>query len=546
MKKKLLFSIGVLSMASLLVACSSGKKATTTKDSASTETAQTLRVLENAELPTMDLSLATDVVSFSAISQVMEGLYEFADDSTAQPAMAKEVVEPTNDGKTYTIPLREDAKWSNGDPVTAHDFVFSWQRTVNPATGGEYAYLFDGFANFAAIQKGEKDPSELGVKALDDYTLEITLDYSIPYLNSILAKPFMYPLNEKFVTEKGKDYGTNSDNVLYNGAFTLADWDGTNVSWKYLKNENFHDADNVKLDEIDVTVSKEDATNVNLFHADDVDVVQIKGEFVEQELENPELVTRIYPSTSYLQYNFDNEVLKNKNIRQAFNHIIDSEVLTSNILKDGSLPIRAFVPQGIVNSETGKDFNEEAGELMTLDEKEAQKYWQAGLKELGKDKVELTLLTSDTDSAKKISEFIQGVLTENFDGLTVNVSNVPFKNRLDAMSKQDFDFVLAGWAATFSDPVDFLQLVQGDNSMNYGKFNNAEFDKLLNDASVTYATDNGKRWEALLAAQDIFMEEVAMTPIYQSSETFLVKERVQGLKYRALGSPYYKNVSIVE
>lgn len=544
MRKRNVLSLVVLSLAFLIAGCGTSGDKKADKDTGSKNDTQVLKVLENAELPTMDLSQATDVVSFSAISQVMEGLYEFSDDSTAQPALATEVVEPTNDGKTYTFTLREDAKWSNGDPVTAHDFVFSWQRTVDPETGGQYAYLFDGFENFQAIQSGEKDPSELGVKALDDYTLEVNLSHPIPYLDSILAKPFMYPLNQKFVEEKGSNYGMDSDNVLYNGPFTLAEWDGTSITWKYIKNEHYHDADNVALEEIEVQVSKEDNTNANLFHAGDVDVAQIKGEFVEQELDNPELVTRTYPSTYYLQYNMTNELFKNKNVRQAINHLIDSKQITDNILKDGSLPIHAFVPKGIVNQETGADFYEDAGELMTTDIDKAKELWQKGMEELGKDAFEITLTTSDTDSSKKVSEYIQAILAENLDGLTVNIANVPFKNRLDAQSSGDFDVVLAGWAATFNDPIDFLQLVQSENGMNYGKFVNETFDGLLEDSSVTYATDNEKRWETLLEAQELFMDEAPITPLYQSSETFLVKDYVKGLKYRALGSPYYKNVSI--
>ncbi len=327
-----------------LAACGSGSK----EKEATEDKKQVLTVIESAELPTMDISQATDVVSFSAISQVMEGLYEFADDSTSAPAIAKEVATPTDDGKKYTIKLRDDAKWSNGDAVTANDFVYSWKRTVDPKTGSEYAYLFDGFENYKAISKGEKPAADLGVKAVDDHTLEINLEYPIPYLSSLLAKPTFYPLNEKFVEEKGKEYGTNSDNMIYNGAFTLSDWDGTSITWKYLKNDQFRAADKVKLDEVDVQVSKEIGTNVNLFKAGDTDIAPIKGEYVDQELDNPELVKRIYPSTSYLQYNTENKVFANKNARNAITKLINSDQIAKNILKDGSMAIEALYQEGLL------------------------------------------------------------------------------------------------------------------------------------------------------------------------------------------------------
>ena len=541
-KKWIGLTVIASSVGLMLTACNSGNK----KEETTGDKKQVLKVLENAELPTMDVSQATDVVSFSAISQVMEGLYEFANDSTSAPAIAEEVVNPTNDGKKYTIKLRKDAKWSNDDPVTANDFVYSWQRTADPKTGSEYAYLFDGFENYTAISKGEKPATDLGVKAIDDYTLEINLAYPIPYLSSILAKPTFYPLNKKFVEEKGKDYGTNSENMIYNGAFSLADWDGTSITWKYVKNDKFRAADKVKLDEVEVQVSKEIGTNVNLFKGGETDIAPIKGEYVDQEKKNPELVTRIYPSTSYLQYNTENKIFANENARNAITKLVNSDQIAKNILKDGSMAIEAFVPKGINNQDTGEDFAKEAGELMKTDVEGGKKLWEDAKKELGIDSASITLLTSDTDSAKKLSEYIQGLLTENLSGLTVTITSVPFKNRLDQMSKGDFDVVLAGWAATYADPYDFLQLFRSGGEQNYGKFSNEEYDKLLTESATTYATDNEKRWNTLLDAQKVLIDHSPVTPLYQASEAFLVNDRVEGLVYRAIGSPYYKNVSIKE
>lgn len=544
MKRK--FGMSLLAIATLALVAGCGSKAKEEKEekAGAAKTEQVLRVVETSELPTMDISQATDVVSFSAISQVMEGLYEFADDSSSQPALAKEVVQPTNDGKTYTIELQKGGKWSNGDDVTAHDFVYSWQRTVDPTTGSEYAYLFDGFVNYNEVTKGEKEPSELGVKALDDYTLEINLEYPIPYLSSILAKPTFYPQNQKFVEEKGKDYGTNSDSVIYNGAFQLEEWDGTGLTWKYVKNDTFRKADEVKLEEVNVQVIKENGTSLNLYNSDEVDIIQVKGEFAQQEAGNEDLVIREYPSSFYLQYNFKNEVFANKNVRRAISHVIDSKQIVDNILADGSKAINGYVPTGIVNPETGEDFAKESGNLTKTDTAKAKELWAKAKEELKVDSAEVTLLASDTDSAKKLAEYVQGVLTSELEGLKVNISNVPFNNRLDSMSKGTFDVVLAGWAATYADPYDFLQLVNSGTPQNYGNWENDEYVKLLKDASSTFVNDNEKRWNLLLDAHKLVIEEAPVTPLYQGSESYLVKPIVKDLVYRALGSPYYKNVSI--
>ncbi|SLM85680.1 MULTISPECIES: peptide ABC transporter substrate-binding protein [Vagococcus] len=544
MKMKRIVQGMMVASLTLLVACGNNesKDKKDTKKESKTES-KTLKVVESAELPTMDLSKATDVVSFSAISQVMEGLYEFADDSTSQPALAKSVVEPTDEGKKYTIELKEDGKWSNGDPVTAHDFVYSWQRSADPKTASEYAHLFEGFKNYEAIKKGEKAPTELGVTAKDDYTLEIALDHPIPYLSSLLAKPTFYPQHQKTVEEKGDKYATSSENLVYNGAFKLADWDGTNISWKYVKNDQYRKAKEVKLDEIDVQVVKENGTSLNMFQADEVDIIQVKGEFAQQQADNKDLVIREYPSTYYLQYNLKNKLVANKNVREAITYAIDSEQLVNSILGDGSKVIEGFVPTGITNPETGKDFAKESGKLIKSGSKEAKAAWAKAKKELGSEKLEFSLLASDTDLAKKTAEYLQGTLEGELEGLKVNVSTVPFANRLDKMSKGDFDVVLAGWAATFGDPYDFLQLANTGTVQNYGKWEDETYAKLLEESSTTYSNDNAKRWDTLIEAHKRMMEELPYTPLYQSSESFLVKPEVKNLVYRALGSPYYKNVS---
>ena len=545
MKMKRIVQGMMVASLTLLVACGNNNSKDKTEDKKETGTAkQSLTVVESSELPTMDISKATDVVSFSAISQVMEGLYEFADDSTSQPALAKEVVEPTEDGKKYTIKLKEDGKWSNGDPVTAHDFVYSWQRSADPKTASEYSHLFEGFKNYEEIKTSKKPATDLGVKATDDYTLEIELDYPIPYLDSLLAKPTFYPQHQKTVEEKGDSYATNSDNLVYNGAFKLAGWDGTNISWTYEKNENFRDADNVKLDEVKVEVVKENGTSLNMFQADEVDVIQVKGEFAQQQAGNEDLVIREYPSTYYMQYNFENKLAANKSFREAITYTIDSEEIASTILGDGSKAIEGFVPTGIVNPKTSGDFAKDSGKLMEASEDKAKASWEKAKKELGNEKLEFTLLASDTDSAKKLAEYVQGTLESGLEGLKVNVSTVPFANRLDKMSKGDFDIVLAGWAATFADPYDFLQLANKGTVQNYGKWEDDEFSQLLEESSTTYANDNENRWETLISAHKRMMAELPYTPLYQSSESFLVKPNVKGLVYRALGSPYYKNVSV--
>ncbi len=184
----------------VLAGCTTGGTNSSSNDTATSgdsNAEQVFNVVVSQEMPSADLSLATDTISFSALNNVYEGLYRLDADSTPQPAGAAEAAEVSEDGLTYKIKLREDAKWSNGDPVTAADYVYGWQRTVKPETASEYAYLFSPVKNADAITAGDTDPSELGIKAVGDYELEITLEKATPYFDYLLAFPSFFPQNQK-------------------------------------------------------------------------------------------------------------------------------------------------------------------------------------------------------------------------------------------------------------------------------------------------------------------------------------------------------------
>ncbi len=442
--------------------------------------------------------------------------------------------------------MREDGKWSNGDNVTAKDFVYSWQRTVDPATAAEQSYYFEGIKNYEAIAKGELPSTELGIKAVNDYELELTLEHPIPYINSLIAIPAFFPMNEKFVEEQGDKFGTSSETTLSNGPFTLEDWNGTSMSWKYVKNDQYREKDAVNLDEVQMQVIKETSSGINLFKDGQLDDLVINGEFVAHEQDNEALQIREMPGTYYISYNTKKEILSNLKAREAISLVIDSDQIAKNVLNDGSKKATGFVPFGFTNADSGEDFSKDAGELTKTDVKKAKALWTEAKAELGIDGGEITILASDIDSSKKVSEYLQGVIAENLDGLTVKVNAVPFKNRLERSRSGDFDIVLGGWTPVYADPIDFLNLFKSSNSNNFGQWNNAQYDQLLKEASEDYALDNQKRWDSMLKAQELLFTEHPVTPLYQISEVHLVNPKVKGLELGPLGSPYYKKVSITE
>jgi oligopeptide transport system substrate-binding protein len=521
-----------------LAGCSNGGKTAAEKEK------QVLKVGIESELSTADVSLAMDNTACSVMSQVGEGLFSFDETGAAVPALATDKVEPSADGLTYTFTIRDGAKWSDGTPITAKDFDYSWKRTVDPKTASPQAYYFEGIKNYKEIAAGTKDKEELGIKALDEQTVEVTLAYPMSYFQQLLAVPAFYPLKQDFVEKAGKEYGTNAEHTLYNGPFVLKDWDGTNTSWSYVKNKEYWDKDKVALDEVQIQVIKEVTTGKNLFEDGQLDLVKISGELVAQEQENDALKIRKLPGTYYIQLNTQKDLFTNTNARKAIALALDSEKLAKNVLNDGSEKSLGFVPTGFKNQETDQDFAEEIGDINPTDQKQAKQLWNTAKKELGIDKATVSILCSDSDSAKKISEYIQGALNETLEGLTVNVSAVPFNNRLEKSRSGDFDIVLGGWTPVYADPIDFLSLLHSNTSNNFGKWSNEKYDQLVKDANETYANDYEKRWEAMQAADRLVAEEAPLVPLYQITEAYLANNEVQGLDFGPLGSIYYKNVSL--
>lgn len=513
---------------------------------------QAFNVVVNQEMPSADLSLATDTISFSALNNVYEGLYRLDADSKPQPAGASEAAEVSEDGLTYKIKLREDATWSNGDPVTAADYVYGWQRTVKPETASEYGYLYAPVKNAEKITAGEMAPGELGIKAVGDHELEITLEKATPYFDYLLAFPSFFPQKQTVVEEHGKDYASNSDNAIYNGPFTLADFDGpgTDTEWTYVKNDHYWDKDTVKLDKINVSVVKEASTSLNLFQDGQADDVILTGELAQQMANDPAFVSQKEATTYYLELNQreDNSPFKNENLRKALSYAIDRDALVNSILGDGSVAATGLVPSEMTFSPSGnEDFAKAAGSVLAYDQDKAKEHWEKAKQELGKDTFEFDFLASDTDSTKKILEYIKGAVEGTLDGITLNLSPVPFAVRLDRSNAGDFDILMGGWGADYADASSFTDLFVTGNSYNRGRWSNKEYDEVVKASATTDANDPEKRWEDLIKAEQTIMAEQGVVPVYQKAEAHLRAEKVKGVVAHAAGAQYdYKWTSIEE
>ena len=527
-------------------------KDATTEEEVVADEEQVLNLIETAEIPTMDSALVTDAVGFNLLNNVNEGLYRLNQDNILEPAISDGEPTVSEDGLVYTFTLR-DANWSDGSPVTANDFEFAWKRAMNPDTASEYGpYMMDGvIKNATAIMEGSVEYTELGVKATDEKTLEVTLEKPVPYFLSLMSFGTFLPQPEEFVTSQGDNYAKNSEALLYNGPFTLSNWDGTGLSWQLLKNEEYWDKDTVKLTEINYDVVKEPGTGVNLYSEDQKDRAPLSGEFAMQYAADPDLINESEATTWYFKYNQERlgekTPLANVNIREAISKAFDKQGLVDVVLANGSVPANYLVPKDFAFDENGNDFRDVNGDMSEFNVEEAQAAFKKGLSELGVSEVTVEILNGDTEAAKKMGEYLANQIGTNLPGLTVKLKEVPFNVRLDLDTNQDYDMQIAGWGPDYQDPYTFMNLWLTDGGNNKMSYSNPEYDKLVTSSVNDLALDPAARWQAMADAEKLLIEEDhAIGPIYQRGLMFLQKPYVKGIVVHPFGGDYSYKWAYIE
>ncbi len=495
---------------------------------------QKLSIATQGELATLDSALYNDVPSSDMIGQVFEGLYRVKNGTEVEFGQA-ESVKVSDDGLTYTFTLRDGLKWSDGSPVTAADFEYSYQRLVDPKSGASVQSV-DVFKNAAAVRKGEKEVSELGVKALDDKTLEVTLEYPAPYLPKLLSGSRYMPVSKAVHSAKGDKYGTSADNVVTNGPFTIQDWNGTNLEWKLVKNDNYWDAANVYLKDVQVQVIKENSTGADLFDAGQLDYTTLTDQFVQEYTGADDFHTASKATIGYLSFNTQREATANADLRRAIAQAFDKQVYADSVIQDGSKVLNNQVPKDFDVNEAGVDYQTAAGPMLEYNLEAAQADWAKAKAALGKDTIELQLLTSDVGLSKRTAEFLQAQLEANLPGLKLTISSVPLKNRLEFQRQSDFDIFYGTWAPDYQDALNFIEQYKTGGGINFAKYSNAEYDKLVEQARNEYANDPAKRRQALIQAETIGIKQDAVAaPIYQSATSYLLKSRVKNFEVMPFG-----------
>lgn len=499
-----------------------------------------IRMMSLSELTSLDPAAMLDFPDAIIQNASFEGLYFLDENDEVQPGVASDLPDISADGKTYTFTLRENAKWSNGDAVTAADFEYAWKRMIDPENGFLYNFLMhDLIENASEIATGEMDPETLGVRAVDTYLLEVNLTNPAQYFTSLMVFPIFFPQNSEVVETFGSDYGTNSESIVFNGPFIVEDWQQSQIDWRLKKNPAYWNHSTIPTEEIHFQVIKETSTALNLFEDDQLDVAIVTGEIAKQ-MQNSETF-QSYPAATmdYIRLNQQRggraTPLANENLRKALALGIDKDNLITNIMADGSKPLDGAITEGFVrNPKTGEDFRSEAGSLMQYDPKQALSFWQRAQEELG-ESITLDLLTTDDSGYKKMGESLQWALEDLFDGLTVTMRSMPAEVALNTASESDYDLFLIYWTPDYQDPYSTLKMMYSGNNRHYS---NPEYDRLLDEARFTYALEPEKRWQSMITAEKELMENTAgMIVLSQNQNSVLQKLTISGLNYHTFAAP---------
>ncbi len=540
--------VGLIATGFLLAACGGTKEAAEKVDSGNLAAEQKISISSPAPISTLDTTQTTDKNTFTMAQHLFEGLYRFDDDSATVPALAKDV-KISDDGRKYHFTLREGIKWSNGEPITAQDFVYSWKKLVTPATIGPNAYLLDSVKNSFEIRNGEKSVDELGISAPNDKEFIVELKQAQPSFLAVVSIAWLAPQNQKFVEAQGKDYALDSEHLLYSGPFTLANWDATSDTWTLKKNPEYYDADQVKLEEVAVSTIKEDNTGINLYQVNELDLVRINGQYVQQYQDDPGYVSHPDVANYFLDFNKkEGTPLANVHLRKAIGQAIDKEALTQSVLNDGSKPLNGLIPSKLyANPETDEDFRAYSGEYLKNDVKKAQAEWTKAQADVGK-KVKLSLLAADTDQGKRIAEYVQSQLQENLPGLEITISLQPSNNVNQSRREKNYELSLSGWIAGSSELDSYFNLYAGESSYNYGNYHNAKYDQLVEEARTINANNPEKQFAEYKEAEDILLnQDAAQVPLYQSASNYLINPKLKGISYHLYGDYFHlRNAYLTE
>lgn len=489
----------------------------------------TLNMRNTMEPTSLNTLLATYAYDFTPINAMIECLYRDDENDVPQPAGA-ETVDISDDKLVYTFHLREDATWSNGDPVVATDYEFAWQQALNPKVASDYAYMLYFIHNAEPYFNGEVEWSEVGVKVIDDYTLEVTLDNPLPYATDLFAFPTLAPINQKFYEEVGADkYATDAEYFCCNGMYELTEW-SHNSQIVFQKREDYWNADAVGPDEIVYKIITDSQAGLNSYLSREIDYTDLDSGEVVQQAEAAGFEVGVKPARSsyYLIVNTEDEFMSNQNLRLALAYSIDKQALVDTVYQNDNQPMTSFTPPAIMGAAgaDGPTFQEallaERGEMYpgSGDLEKAQEYLQAALEELGctVDELNLSIDCADDSLRRNCATFLQEQWRQNLGIENITVNSMQTKQVSANRQSGDYCMSLGGWSPDYNDAINFLDLWVTDGGNNDSFWSNEEYDNLI--AQATAEADEEVRQQYLFDAEEILAAEMPVIPLYWQCQNY--------------------------
>ncbi|WP_397539976.1 peptide ABC transporter substrate-binding protein [Rummeliibacillus pycnus] len=531
MKKKWLPLVFISMLILVLAACTATKDAGKSKDTSSDgkKGEKVLRLNNSVEPNSFDPSVAFDAVSWAPLNNLMEGLVRLNDKNTPEPATA-EKIDISNDGLTYTFTLRDNAKWSNGDKVTASDFVYGWKHMLDPKTASPAAFLAYVIDGAEAYNTGKGKAENIAIKAKDDKTFVVKLNAPTEAFLNIISNPSFFPVNEKVATENPKWFA-EADSFVGNGPFKLASWEHDS-KMEFTKNDQYWDKDTVKLDKVEWAMVNDTNTEYQMYQNDELDISSVPSELAAELKDNKELKIEDQAGIAFYRFNVDKKPFTNEKVRKAFALAVDQQNIVDYITKQGQKAAHGFVSYGISNSK-GEDFREATGDLITFNKDEAKKLLKEGMKEEGWSKLPAVTLTYSTSpDNQKIAVALQSQFKENL-GVDIKLKNVESGVFMTEQKELKHQLSRSSFLFDYADPVNAIESFITGSSMNRTNWSNKQFDKLIADSKKE--KDNDKRWKMLQDAEKILIDEAPIVPLYFYNQLTLQKPSVTGVVRHPVG-----------
>ncbi len=508
---------------------------------------QTLRVNWGADPPDLDPQTTTDQVSFWIINAVYEGLVRTQPDGTIPKGSGlAEDWTISDDELTYTFKLK-DVKWSDGTPVTAYDFEYAWFRAIDPEVAAEYSYQFYHIKNAEAFNTGEiTDKNEVGIKALDEKTLQVELVRPTPFFLSLTSFITYIPAQKAAVEKFGQEFASAPDKMVYSGPFMIETWD-REQKLNLVKNPSYWDADSVKLERIEGDMITDNNTRINLYETGGLDVTGVPSEFLSKYKDAPEFGSAADATTWYLQFNTEDKYFGNLNIRKAFAYASDRHSYVDNVLADGSLVAGGLTPP-LLAGKDGKDFAENRGDLLyQYDAAKAKEYLETGLKELGITKEELekhaSFIGGESTWWSRTMQAFQQMWKDTL-GIELQIQQMTFAMRLERYDKKDYSISIAGWGGDYNDAMTFMDLFVTGGGNNDAFYANPDYDAYIRKAMEG---EGDERIDAMLEAEKLLARDVPIYPLFHPARIYVQRDYIKNIIRFAVGcDTEYKWAYILE